>query len=259
MPNDYKLGKGKIYVGLLDAAGALIEGERYMGNTPGFEIAIDPQTLEHFSSESGISEKDAEVLQQLTRTFTITFDSIDKENLALFLIGDAATKNQSGSSVTSEAHAGVQQGQYYQLGASSSLPAGVRGVSSVVVNGSGGTPTHVENTDYTVDLDTARIYIVPGGGISDDDDLEIDYDLDAVTWDQVTSSSLAAKEASIRFIADNPKGSNHDLFIQKASVRPSGSLPLIGEDWQQGQLEIEALKPASGAAVWIDGRPVASA
>jgi nicotinate-nucleotide pyrophosphorylase len=113
---------------------------------------VQEQSIEHYSSESGVSEKDAEVLQQLTRTFNITFDAIALENLALFLIADYATHTQSTGSVTSEAHGGVKQGRFYQLGADSSLPQGVRSVSSVAVNGTGGTPTYVEGTDYDVDL-----------------------------------------------------------------------------------------------------------
>lgn len=255
MSNEYKLGKGKAFIDLLDASGNSIEGERYLGNTPGFSVTVDSQTLEHYSSEAGISEKDAEVLQQVSRTINITFDSMSRENLALFVSGSLADITQGTGSVTSEAHNGVKQGYFYQLGQDSSNPSGVRSVSSVVVNGSGGTPTYVEGTDYNVDLTLARIEIIAGGGISDGDDLEIDYDLDAVGWEQVAATSAAAVSAAIRFIADNPTGENDDMYIPLCNVRPTGELPMIGTDWQQAQLECEALKPSSGAAIYIDGRP----
>jgi len=253
MSNEYKLGKGKVYVDLLDADGNSLEGERYMGNTPGFTVTVDSENLEHFSSEGGVGEKDAEVLQDLTRTVNITFDSMERENLALFVVGDLATKSQGASSVTAEAISGVKQDRYYQLGVDASHPSGVRGVSNVAVKGSGGTPTH------TVDLDTGRLYIVPGGGIADDTDLEIDYDKDAVDWEQIATSSTAAKDAAIRFVANNPRGQNDDAYFPKASVRPTGDLAMIGTEWQQGQLEVEVLKKTGLASAYIDGRPVSSA
>jgi hypothetical protein len=78
-----------------------------------------------------------------------------------------------------------------------------------------------------------------------------------VSWDQVTASSLASKSAAVRFVADNPQGDNHDVYIPTATVKPSGNMDFIGTDWMNGQLAVEALKPSSGAAVYIDGRPVA--
>lgn len=258
MANDYKLGKGKAYIDLLDANDASIEGERYWGNSPEINLGIESESLEHFSSEGGVSEKDAEVLQQITRTLTPTIDNISLDNLALFIVGGKSTISKSSTPVTAEPHT-VSPGRFYQLGQDASNPTGARGISAVSVAGDGGTPSYTEGTDYEVDLNLGRLEILEGGTITADTAIEVDYTQDAMDWDQVASSSVAAKTAALRFVANNPRGSNADFYFPKANIRPSGELPLIGTDWMSMGFEIEILKKTGVEAIYIDGRPVSSA
>jgi hypothetical protein len=253
MSKNYVLAKGRIYFDPFDANGA-ITGERYLGNTPGFSVSVETESLEHFDDDTGIREKDDEVLLEVKRTAALEIDNITEINLALFVIGQEATVAQSSGSVVAEAIT-VQQDRYYQLGTSTSNPTGVRGITNVVVSGSGGTPTYTVATDYTVDLVLGRLYIVSGGTIADDTAIEVDYDTDANSRAQVATASLAATEGALRYVADNPKGINRDLYSPKVQLKPNGEMSLKGEGWMKFSLDVEFLKrDATTEALYLDGR-----
>src|SRR5690606_38351652 len=96
--------------------------------------------------------------------------------------------------------ADVQQGLHYQLGVSANRPAGAKGIvgsedsnstGAVVVYEAGDSNSaagaFIEGTDYTVDAQLGRVYIVPGGGIADGTDLTVEYTVRASTFTRVIS------------------------------------------------------------------------
>lgn len=257
MANNYVLGKGRLYFDPWDLDTELPTGERALGNCPGFEISVTSNPLEHFSSESGIQEKDDEVLLSIVRNAVINCDNINIDNLGLFIIGGGATLSQSAGSSSNEGHT-VQKDRYYQLGVSASFPVGARNVSAVVVTGTGGTPTYVAGTDYTLDAVKGRIYIIPAGAIANDAVLEVDYTKAAKTWTNFASESLTAVTGALRFVADNPKGANRDLFAPKTNFKPNGSFQWIGDNWLSMSFNVEFLKrDLTTAQVYIHDSAVA--
>ncbi len=120
---------GKIFFDLFDANNNKT-GERYLGLTPGFTISIASEKLESYSAEDGLQELDDETLIKITRTGTLTVRQISMENLGMFLAGQASIAAQASASVTNEA-ASVLPDRYYQLGAVTANPSGVREVTSV--------------------------------------------------------------------------------------------------------------------------------
>lgn len=252
MSTNYTIPKGKMYFN--DG-----NGEQYIGNTPTAELAIEVSSLDHYSAESGIREKDDSALVEINRTLSITADDISVANWSRFIIGTVGVKAQTATPVIAEAIGKVKQGRYYQLGATTVNPSGVRLVSSVVVKVAAAAKT--VTTDYTVDTALGRIYIVPGGGIADDAEVTVDYTPAVASREQVLSASAAALAGSLRFVADNPKGTNLDIYLPKVNLKPTGTARLKGEqaEWMSLGFEIEILKrDATTAAVYIDGRAVAS-
>ena len=150
----------------------------------------------------------------------------------------------------------------YQLGTTPQRPAGHRGLTpqvpsplqNVIVTGPTGTPTYVEGTDYTVDMDLARITILPNSTIPAGTNILVDYRVGARNRVQVLSGSTPV-EGSMRFIAANPKGLNRDYFMPWVKITPNGDYALKGEEWQQIPFNIEVLKRAGYEAIYIDGRP----
>lgn len=254
---NYTLGKGKIYFDLFDANGNP-QGERYIGNTPGFTVTVATETLKHYSSEGGVNVLDASTPLQTDITGNITVDDISDDNLALFFqSGAVGSVSQVATPVADEAIT-VQQGRYYQLGVSASNPTGVRNVSSVVIQDDTDTTTYVLDTDYELDAAMGRIYIIPGGGISDDDVLHVDYTPAAETRSRIAAGSEPVRGA-LRYIANNPKGANKDAYGAQVVLSPNGDLAFKTENaWMQMQFGLEfEQRDTSTAQLYIDGRAVA--
>lgn len=255
--NKYTVGKGRIYLFDLDGSNLPTHG-RYVGNTPGFSATVETEKLEHYSSESGIQQKDASVPISIVRRFELTVDNVSLANQALFFVMSSASVAQTATPVVDEAIT-VQQGKYYQLGRSLSNPTGVRGVSSVVIQDDGDSTTYVLDTDYELDAATGRIKIIEGGSISDNDVIHVDYTPEAGAREQLTATSNIVSTKALHFVADNPRGDNDDLFIPIAEIAPNGNREFIGTDWATIGLGVEATVPSDGrAAMYIDGRNVAS-
>lgn len=250
------LGAGHIYFDIEDANGNLT-GERYIGDTPGFSLNVESENLQTYSSDGPIAELLSDVATQVSRTTNITCRNISTSNLAMFLIGDESEVSQNSDPVVDEAINGVQQGRWYQLGQTTSDPTGARDVSNVVVEDDSGTPTtFVLDTDYNLDLDLGRVYIIPGGGIADDTNLVIDYDKAAVTFDQISTNNLGAKVGALRFIAANTDGANRDLYVPKITMRPSGEFAM------KSRSEVQQMTFEGGVGtrdtlpqVYVNGRP----
>jgi hypothetical protein len=250
--SNYTIPKGKIYFDDGD-------GEEYLGNTPGADLSVEATSLDHYSAESGIREKDDTALVEINRKLAITADDISTANWARFIIGTVGAKAQIATPVVDESVGAVKQGRYYQVGESVSNPSGVRDIGSVTVKV--GAVAKTLTTDYTVDAVLGRIYIVPGGGIADAAVVLVSYTPVAGSREQVVSASSAATAGALRFVADNPKGTNRDIYLPSVLLKPTGTAKLKGEnaEWMQLGFDIEILKRAANpGAIYIDGRNVAT-
>lgn len=259
---NYVLGRGRVMfdpftAGTVVTAATFGTGERYLGNTTEFNITTESTKLDHFNSDAGLRVKDKSVVLEVNRTGNIICDDISLDNLAAFFLGDVSTVTQTSSTGSTSAFAAVQADRYYQLGQTSTTPAGVKDVASVVVTNTA-TPatTYVAGTDYTVNLELGRIYIIAGGACVGQG-ITVTYNRNATTFERVaTSSSVASIEGALRFISENAEGVKRDIYFPYVKLAPSGDFALKGDDWQQLAFDIEILQKADGvAAMYIDGRP----
>ena len=140
--NKYTIPRGRVFFNPINTATDEYLGELYMGNCPSLGLSIETEKAEHYSSETGLREKDASVVLEVKRTGSLTCDNMSGTNVALFLSGSTGTITQAGASVTDEV-IDVIPGRYYQLGLGASTPVGARKVSAVVVTNSAGTTTYV--------------------------------------------------------------------------------------------------------------------
>jgi hypothetical protein len=255
MAQNYTLGRGKVYfsryiTGTQDPIGYL-----YIGNTPEFSLTIESETLDHFSSDAGIREKDDSVALETTRTGSFTTDNISAENVALFFFGSASTLTQSAITSTPYTVADVVPGMFYQLGLSSSNVVGHRKLNPSGLTVAMGGTTYVLNTDYRIDTDTGLIEIVSGGAIVSGSDLTVTYAVLSSTRSRVISGSTPV-EGALRYIANNPKGDNRDYIMPWVKITPNGDYALKGDEWQTIPFSVEALKPTFAEAIYVDGRPL---
>lgn len=252
--NNYTYGRGKVYLSretTFDQFSTV--GERYTGNSPQMMLNIESTNLDHFGNDGGINELDASVTTQVSRTGSFSLDDISADNMAMFFLGEKATVSQTATPVVAESHPDVLQGLFYQLGVSASNPQGVRGVGSVVVEE--GVTTFVNGTDYEIDADTGRLYIVPGGGIASGTDITVDYTPVASTRTRIISGSTPVR-GRLRYVEDNPAGENRTILLPFVEISPNGDFDLKGDAWRQMTFNIRAMKRVGLAAIYVDGVPV---
>ncbi|MBW7896524.1 MAG: hypothetical protein H3C27_15560 [Opitutaceae bacterium] len=256
--NKYQIPRGRVYFDPFDANDART-GERHLGNCPAFAVAAESEKADHYSSETGLREKDDSTLIEINRTAKMTVDNMTAANVALFLAGSEETVSQTADAVVAEEIDGVVQGRFYQLGQSTSQPAGWRNVSAVVVKDDA-TPTPTTFTvgdDYEVDAALGRIRIVVGGAITSGTNLRIDYSKPATTWGRIKTGSSGELRGALRIVADNAKGDNRDWYCPLVTLTPDGEIPVIAEgtDYSTMGFSVDILKPANAEAIYIDGRP----
>lgn len=255
--NKYTIPRGRVFFNPINTATDEYLGELYMGNCPSLGLSIETEKAEHYSSETGLREKDASVVLEVKRTGSLTCDNMSGTNVALFLSGSTGTITQAGASVTDEV-IDVIPGRYYQLGLGASTPVGARKVSAVVVTNSAGTTTYVAGTDYLLDADRGRLQILATGTIVAGD-IKVDYTKAATTWEGIRSGAAGELLGALRIVSDNATGDQRDFYMPRVSLVPSGEIPVIAEgtDFAQMTFDADVLKPANGEAIYVDGMPLA--
>lgn len=81
--DNYYVGKGIVYVKLPGDADYVD-----VGNVTAMEFTPEVEKLDHFSSRTGIKQKDKSVVIQVSATLKITMEEWTARNLALTLLGD---------------------------------------------------------------------------------------------------------------------------------------------------------------------------
>ena len=255
---NYTLGRGKVFFSRFKTGTRVPAGFQYIGNTPEFALTIENETLDHFSSDGGIREKDDSVPLEVTRTGTMVTDSIRPRNVALFFFGDSQIVTQAAVPAADETFTDVIAGSTVKLGVSPSNPTGYFGVNPTGLTVEKGVATLVLGTDYTVDGPMGTVtFILPedGGAIVDGDDITINAAVLGSTRPRVISGSEPV-EGAMMYIADNPKGEDFHYYLPYVKITPNGDYNLKGDEWQQIPFNIEALKPDTGEAIYMDGNPV---
>ena len=255
--NQYAIPRGRVFFNPINSATDEFLGELYLGNCPSMGISIETEKAEHYSSETGLREKDASVVLEVKRSGALQCDNMSDSNVSLFLSGTPGTVTQASGSVTDEVIS-VLPGRYYQLGLAPSTPVGARKVSTVVVKDSTGTTTYVAGTDYMLDADRGRLQILATGTIVAGN-IKASYAKAAVTWEGIRSGSSGELLGALRIVSDNATGDKRDFYMPRVSLVPSGELPVIAEgtDFASMQFDADILKPANGEAIYVDGMPLA--
>ena len=254
--NQYTIPRGRVFFNPINSATDEYLGELYLGNCPSFGIAIETEKAEHYSSETGLREKDASVVLEVKRSGSLTCDNMSMSNVALFLSGSTGTITQAAGTTTDEVIK-VLPGRYYQLGLAPLTPVGARKVTAVIVKNNAGATTYVAGTDYMVDAERGTLQILATGTIVAES-IKVTYTKAAVTWEGLRSGSAGELVGALRVVSDNATGANRDFFMPRVSLVPSGDLPVIadGTDFAQMQFDADVLKPANGEAIYVDGLAV---
>ena len=254
---NYTLGRGELHFDKFVAGTFNKTGERYLGNTPELNRTTESENLDHFNSDRGIRVKDKSIVLEKNDSGTFIADEISDENIALWFLGTQNIVAQSATaSVVQNIPANrVKPGTYIQLGESQANPTGRRNVTVATVTSDPVGTTYTALTDYTVDAELGRLYIVPGGAIDGTDPLIVTYARAASTRSQIVVGAGTTIEGALRFISYNPTGPRRDFYWPYVQLRADGDFAMKGDEWQQLSFAFDILKRDGYASEYIDGRP----
>lgn len=256
---NYTLPRGKLYFDRFTDGTTTKTGELYLGHAPSVSVSSSVEKLDHYNSDLAENSKDKSVRLRTDRTVAFTLDDIQDSTLAMYFDGSAATATQASGTVTDESlTSAAVLGAYYQIGATSGNPSGVRDITTVSVKAGtlGAESAKTLTTDYTVDLDMGRVYIVDGGAITAGMSVLVTYTKVATSRSQITAGTVSLIEGALRFVADNKTGTQRDYYWPKVSLSSDGELNLKGDEWMTVGFNAEVLKLNDTTAVtYVDGRP----
>jgi hypothetical protein len=225
-------------------------GERFLGNCESFELGIEDETREKYSSAEATSPLIKTVNVRRTPNLKIVLDEFDQDNLALAFMGSTADYIVTGASVVDEVPptAVVKKGYWFVVGA---VPATAprRSLTAVSVKHTSGAPTYVAGTDYILDAVAGRIFIISAGAITDAQSLKVSYTyatFAAGALPTVKAGDSSFIEGFVRFVGKPASGATWEVEVWKASLSPDGVVPFIGDDFASLTLKGKLLADTSG-------------
>lgn len=110
------------------------------------------------------------------------------------------------------------------------------GTPLILVQDDADTVTYVAGTDYEIDItlsddDIGRIRIIETGSITDEEVLHVTYQYAGLTYTNISMFANTQVIGKLRFVSDNPAGTQQELQIWSVSLTPSGDTAMIGDDW----------------------------
>jgi hypothetical protein len=102
-------------------------------------------------------------------------------------------------------------------------------------------------TEYTVntllkDDQIGRIHFNTTGTITEGETVHVSYNRQAYAYTVIRAFNETQLEGRLRFVSDNPAGTQQELVIHRVSLAPSGDTAMIGEDWSTLAFTGEVLK-----------------
>lgn len=160
--------------------------------------------------------------------FTATLTEVNKQTLALALLGSSAALTQTGSSVVDEVVTAAK-GKWLALSKSN--------VSSVVVKNSAGSTTYVAGTDYEVNATLGWVKILDASAIADASSLKISFTAGAVTGTRIKGGTASDIRARFKLDGVNKAdGSACIVTVHEAVVSASDAVDFLAGDFGKVKL-----------------------
>lgn len=221
----------------------------------------DEDVVAHLGKRSTLSKRNLEYLELPYDTGTVLFTVGETitgaggaAGIVTAVVGDATSgtlaviKTNTTAFVDSEVLTGGTAGS----AAVNSATGGTKGVSaSILVQDATKTTTYVAGVDYEVntalkDGAIGRIHFLEGGSIAEGDAVKVTFGYGASTYTEIRAFNQTQVEGFLRFVSDNPAGTQQELQIWRCSLTPSGDTAMIGDDWSTLAFAGEILKDEVG-------------
>jgi hypothetical protein len=221
--NDLLIGGGRIFFNDGGAGGLAGNGFLDMGNVPTMAIQKAITEIEHFSYNAGTEsrQKDLNIVTDVGMSIQFTIDELKAAAWDILLFGNGTTSQvQTGDTITDElTNAPIILDR--------SIFTVESDISSLTIDGTGGTPTYVEGTDYEIiNATTGEIKILSTGSITTGLALELNYTSAARTRTKVVPGADPSITGSARLEFTAQNGDDLTWIIQNCEVKPDGDSPL---------------------------------
>lgn len=254
---DYVIGKGRLYFDPFVVGTTRGSGEMYFGNTPELTTTADAETLDHYDADQGLNVKDESITVENNLSGAFVTDNISPDNVALFFSGSAAPVVQTAQTNKTETILAAQRNRSYQLGVTDLTPTGARHVHTVTIERNGEPLANLAQ-NVEIDLEKGRIYIeADAPDILANDSLVVKYDVQASNRTVIIGRGDEIR-GSLRFISNNPVGSNKDYYWPYVKLTPNGDYALKGSEWMQLGFSFEVLKLAGRERVYAETHAVSA-
>lgn len=243
---DYFLGRGIVYLAELDAS-QLPKGYRDLGNSPGFSISVESEELLHQASRTGLKVTDKRITLSQDIKISFQVDELSHDNQALFFTGTTESVTNPGvagiggvgSQITISA--AVELGKWYDLKTAydgSGVASAFSDNTKIHVREKSGPTNLVEGTDYEVDLEMGRIFLLStASNIAAGEGMEFytaaDAGAPATLQLMHALAGSAGTSYALKFIAENPANASEKIEYEfhSVSISADGDLALIGDDF----------------------------
>lgn len=238
---NYALGRGRLFIARLDSSDVPYSW-RDVGNASKVNYKVQTTEMEHQSSRAGVKDVDAVVITERKVTGSFMLDEIDFNNIAL-LTGGTAYTAQTNAAVAGFAEyqmiPSVVMGRWYDIRDSAGVRAYNVTAGDLTVEKSGSPDTAmVLGTDYTLDSDMGRIFILATGSVvvaGDAIDVTLAAAAGAKTLDVVKAFNDVSATYAIKFLSLNPVSSDAEGEYQwhKCRIRASSDDELVGDKFRE--------------------------
>ena len=245
---DYYLGRGKLYLAVLDA-NSLPGAYRDLGNAPSFSFSVEEESLDHFGSREGLKILDKRVAISKSVTIAFTLDELNHRNAGLFFAGSVSTiTNPAVAGVGSDAGGEIvftsssEEGRAYPLltaydGTGLPVAFSARSVPVITEDPTGTPVDGVLDTDYEIDKDSGLLFLIVGSSVLPAGSAigwwsAADASAPA-TMDVMSALKASTQDFAVRFEGTNPANADEKLVLDLYSVQISadGDLPMISDEF----------------------------
>jgi len=249
-------GTGTVYFAPVNSSGVRTAGFTQVGDAYPLSVQV---TTKQTEVRSRMVERAGQIIASKNDIDTIsgslTLREWNAQNLALGVSGTATDQTAAAGAVTAAALTMPEPGVWLPL------PDGESGLSSVVVKGSGGTPTYDLNEDYLVDTSLGLFTSVAGGLLAAGTvACEITAVVDAKTGYSVAVGTNVQMRVAIKaHLYDEYRQEHYELEIDSAVLAASQEINFISEADSEGEplqfsMVLETLSGAS-SPMRINGVP----
>lgn len=217
------LGAGDVYIERFEAGVSLGLAGPYYANK--FEIKPNVDLKELVSKGRYTYGQTLEsVALQKPADFTLELKEVNKESLALALLGGAEDVSQAAGNLT--AFDFVSKKGYWVSVGKKAL------ADTVVIKGNGATPTYVEGTDFEVNRPLGWVKVLTGSAIADGATLEITAAYGETTGTLISGATSADVRAKFIFDGINQAdGLPCTVTIHEGVIAANSAFDFLGDDF----------------------------